>query len=106
MIFISVLNASLSCFFFFVSLQIHVHCNTSVCKPKPGDNCEPRCLRKSKYKIRETQEKRSLIVELSSDRCLGGVYFHTERDISASAVKTVRPEATVVSSKAIEIVSA
>lgn len=47
----------------------------------------------------------SLIVELSSDRCLV-FFFHTEREIAASAVKTVRPETTIVSSKAIEIVSA
>uniref|UniRef100_A0A8C5D683 Zona pellucida sperm-binding protein 4 n=1 Tax=Gouania willdenowi TaxID=441366 RepID=A0A8C5D683_GOUWI len=33
--------------FTFVSL-IYIHCQTAVCTPTAGDNCEPRCFRKSK----------------------------------------------------------
>lgn len=40
--------------FFLLCLQIYIHCNTSVCIPTALDNCEPRCYRKSKLKIRET----------------------------------------------------
>ncbi|XP_072291412.1 zona pellucida sperm-binding protein 4-like [Eucyclogobius newberryi] len=28
--------------------KVYVHCNTAVCKPTPGDNCEPRCFRKKR----------------------------------------------------------
>lgn len=27
--------------------QVFIHCNTAVCQPSLGNNCEPRCFRKS-----------------------------------------------------------
>ena len=31
--------------------QVYIHCDAAVCQPSLGNNCEPRCFRKSKYSI-------------------------------------------------------
>lgn len=50
-LFITFSNFEKFCLLF--SVQIYIHCNTAVCLPTSANNCEPRCFRKSEYKIRE-----------------------------------------------------
>lgn len=45
------LNIYKNALFLLFLYQVYIHCSTSLCQPSLGNNCEPRCFRKSEYEI-------------------------------------------------------